>query len=101
MGKVELTLQEYNDLVEATALALNEKLTLKKQLMEQQQKYIDLVGQFIVSKTYVWTHRFDKSVEITNSNLDEYISADIWSDTKFAREEILYAVRGLHYAKFN
>lgn len=106
MGKVELTLTEYNDLVEATTTALNQKLELKRELIEAQKKYnsleernVQLLAKCMEVSAWVWIHKFTSETEITNDNLDEFVAKYIYDD--YTREEVLKGVKYLYEQKFN
>lgn len=101
MAKVELTLKEYDDLVLATSSALNEKLELKKQVIELTNKYIELVARYLDKNASVWTHAFKEDVEITESNIRDYVSYTMWESKEFTPTELLLAVRYLYDRKFN
>ena len=107
MGKVELTLKEYNDLIEATTTALNQKLELKKQLIESQKRYdelehrnVQLLARCLEVSAWCWTHKFvEEGIVINDDNLDEFVSHYIYED--YTREEVLKGVRYLYESKFN
>ena len=106
MGKVELTLKEYNDLVEATTTALNQKLELKRELIEADKRYqaleqrsVQLLARCMEVSTWVWSHKFAEGVEITDDNLDEFVAKYIFDD--YTREEVLKGVRYLYGKQFN
>ena len=101
MAKVELTLKEYDDLVLATSSALNEKLELKKQVIELTNKYIELLAKYLDRNASIWTHNFKEDVEITESNIRDYISYSTWESKEFTPTELLLAVRYLYGTKFN
>lgn len=101
MAKVELTLKEYDDLVLATKLALNEKLELKKQVVELTDKYIGLIAKYLDRDASVWTHQFKENVEITEDNIRDYVSYTMWESKQFTPTELLLAVRYLYDTKFN
>jgi hypothetical protein len=106
MGKVELTLKEYNDLVEATTTALNQKLELKRELIEAGKRYqaleernVQLLARCMEVNAWFWIHKFTEEVEITNDNLDDYVAKYIYED--YTREEVLKGVRCLYGKQFN
>jgi hypothetical protein len=101
MAKVELTLKEYDDLVLATKLALNEKLELKKQVVELNDKYIGLIAKYLDRDASVWTHQFKENVEIIEDNIRDYVSYTMWESKQFTPTELLLAVRYLYDRKFN
>ena len=101
MAKVELTLKEYDDLVLATSSALNEKLELKKQVVELTDKYISLIAKYLDRNAFVWTHQFKEDVEITENNIRDYVSYTMWESKEFTPTELLLAVRYLYERKFN
>ena len=101
MAKVELTLKEYDDLVLATSSALNEKLELKKQVVELTDKYIGLIAKYLDRDASVWTHQFKENVEITEDNIRDYVSYTMWESKQFTPTELLLAVRYLYDTKFN
>lgn len=106
MGKVELTLKEYNDLLEATTTALNQKLELKRNLIDADKKYqaleqrnVQLLARCMEVSAWVRTHNFTEEVEITDDNLDEFVAKYIYDD--YTREEVLKGVRCLYAKQFN
>ena len=101
MSKVELSLKEYDDLVLATSSALNEKLELKKQVVELTDKYIGLIAKYLDRDASVWTHAFKEDVEITEDNIRDYVSYTMWESKQFTPTELLLAVRYLYDKKFN
>ena len=101
MAKVELSLKEYNDLVLATSSALNEKLELKKQLVELTNRHIEVVAKYLDKDASVWTHAFREDVEITEENIRDYVSYTMWESKQFTPTELLLGVRYLYDRKFN
>ena len=102
MGKVELSLKEYNDLTLATTNALNEKLALKMELIvagkrieELEERSIDLLARCFEVSAWVWSHKLmEEGLEITNENLEEFVSKYIFED--YTREEVLKGVKRLY-----
>jgi hypothetical protein len=101
MGKVELSLQEYNDLVETTAIALNQKLELKKQVADLTNRCIELVAQYLEREATVWTHAMKEEEPITEKNIRDYIAYSTWESKKFTPNELLLGARYLYDKKFN
>ena len=101
MAKVELSLQEYDDLVLATSKSLNDKLQLKKQLVEEHKKYIELLAKHLDERASIWTYKFDENVEITLDNLEDYICYSDYKKREFELNDLLEAVRVLYGRKFN
>ena len=101
MGKVELTTNEYNDLIEATTKALNEKLELKKQVVDLTNRCVELIAQYLDREASVWTHAFTEDVEITEDNIRDYIAYSMWESKRFTPTELLLGARYLYEQKFN
>jgi hypothetical protein len=101
MSKVEMSLQEYEDLVLGTADALNGKMLLKKQLIELNDKYINLISKYLMSSGKIWTHAFKEDSEITKDNFKNYVSSLVFDYEQFTEEELYQAVKVAYNGKFN
>lgn len=101
MLKVELNLEEYNDLLESRNNALSDKIKLKKRIIELQQKNTELLAKYLMKSVYVWTHAFKKEEEINEFNLEKYVCASLMNSNEFTKDEILEAVRWLYNEKIN
>ena len=88
------------NLSEVTQL-LQEKLELKKQVIEFEKKYIKMLAQYLYETASVWTYSFDEDVEITENNLVDYVAYSIWINNDFSKQDLLKAVRWLYNGKFN
>lgn len=99
MGRVELTLKEYNDLVEETSTILKQNLELKKELIEANEKNCQLLAKCMEVSPWIYEQNFTKKIEITNDNLDDYVVQYIYDE--YTREEVLKGVKYLYGKRFN
>lgn len=99
MGRVELTLKEYNDLVEETSTILKQNLELKKELIEANEKNCQLLAKCMEVSPWIYKQNFTKEIEITDDNLDDYVVQYIYDE--YTREEVLKGVKCLYGKRFN
>ena len=101
MSKVELSLDEYNDLLLSQQQALADKLELKRACITLSEKYIKMIAKYLTRDASVWTHAFKEDVAITKENFKDYISFSVVESNDFTEEELYLAVKELYNGKFN
>jgi hypothetical protein len=81
-------------------------MELKRELIEAQKRYqaleqrsVQLLAKCLEVSAWCWTHKFTEEIEITNDNLDEFVSHYIYED--YTREEVLKGIRYLYEKQFN
>ena len=80
---------------------MQEKLELKKQVLDNERKYIRMLAKYLYDTAVVWTYSFKEDVEITEDNLIDYVAFSVWSSDEYSKQDLLKAVRWLYNGKFN
>ena len=101
MAKVELTLQEYDDLVLSRNNALQSQLKLRKELDKANIKYIKMLGKYLDRNASVWTHAFKEDVAINENNFKDYVAYSILESNEFTQDELYLAVKELYNERIN
>lgn len=80
---------------------MQEKLELKRQVVEFESKYVRMLAKYLYETASVWTYSFDENIEITEENLVNYVAYSVWISNEFTKQDLLKAVRWLYNGKFN